>query len=98
MIKGFKKFCLCLLAAGAAGGILAGCNSPANRVLSSRQEYAEQMQAAVSSPFSAYPETVVYTLGKMISTNNSNMRQSFSTAATQYQSDFLCLDKHWQKQ
>lgn len=34
MIKGFKKFCLCLLAAGAAGGILAGCNSPANRVLS----------------------------------------------------------------
>ena len=51
MIKGFKKFCLCLLAAGAAGGILAGCNSPANRVLSSRQEYAEQMQAAVSSPF-----------------------------------------------
>lgn len=73
MIKGFKKFCLCLLAAGAAGGILAGCNSPANRVLSSRQEYAEQMQAAVSSPFGAYPETVVYTLGKMISTNNSNM-------------------------
>ena len=73
MIKGFKKFCLCLLAAGAAGGILAGCNSPANRVLSSRQEYAEQMQAAVSTPFGAYPETVVYTLGKMISTNNSNM-------------------------
>ena len=69
MIKGFKKFCLCLLAAGAAGGILAGCNSPANRVLSSRQEYAEQMQAAVSTPFGAYPETVVYTLGKMISTN-----------------------------
>ena len=64
---------MCLLAAGAAGGILAGCNSPANRVLSSRQEYAEQMQAAVSSPFGAYPETVVYTLGKMISTNNSNM-------------------------
>lgn len=58
---------------GAAGGILAGCNSPANRVLSSRQEYAEQMQAAVSTPFGAYPETVVYTLGKMISTNNSNM-------------------------
>ena len=73
MIKGFKKFCLCLLAAGAAGGSLAGCNSPANRVLSSRQEYAEQMQAAVSTPFGAYPETVVYTLGKMISTNNSNM-------------------------
>ena len=33
MIKGFKKFCLCLLAAGAAGGILAGCNSPAKGVI-----------------------------------------------------------------
>lgn len=54
---------------------LAGCNSPANRVLVSQEEYDRQMQEAKTTPFGAYPETITYTLGKMTSTNRSNMPQ-----------------------
>lgn len=54
-------------------GFLAGCKSPANRVLMSQEEYGEKMWEAKTTPFGAYPETVTYTLGKMTSTNRSNM-------------------------
>ena len=52
---------------------LAGCNSPAKSVSMSREEWEKRLQEARTTPFGAYPETINYTLGKMTSTNMSNM-------------------------
>lgn len=52
---------------------LAGCNSPAKSVSMSREEWEKRLQEARTTSFGAYPETINYTLGKMTSTNMSNM-------------------------
>ncbi|MBR3771835.1 MAG: extracellular solute-binding protein [Clostridium sp.] len=48
-----------------------GCNDGTSSVLS--EDYAEQTEVAMTTPFGKYPEEVVYTLGKMTGANNSNM-------------------------
>lgn len=52
---------------------LAGCNSPAKSVSMSQEEWNRQLEEARTTPYGAYPETISYTLGKMTSTNMSNM-------------------------
>lgn len=52
---------------------LAGCSSPAKSVSMSHEEWEKRLQEARTTPFGAYPETINYTLGKMTSTNMSNM-------------------------
>ncbi|MDO5402936.1 MAG: extracellular solute-binding protein [Eubacteriales bacterium] len=54
--------------------ILAGCDSPAiDDDIKDRSLTQESAEAAKTTPYGAYPETVYYTLGKMTSNNNSNM-------------------------
>ena len=56
--------------------ILAGCKSPAGFASNDNEEYNARMEEARTTPFGAYPETIVYTLGKMTSVNNSNMPEN----------------------
>ena len=56
--------------------ILAGCKSPAGFASNDNEEYNARMEAARTTPFGAYPETIEYTLGKMTSVNNSNMPEN----------------------
>lgn len=51
----------------------AGCNSPAKSVYTAKEDYADKLYYAMTTPYGAYPETISYTLGKMTSVNNSNM-------------------------
>lgn len=53
---------------------VAGCNSPAiGDTGANGTDYTSAIESAKTTPFGAYPETITYTLGKMTSTNNSNM-------------------------
>lgn len=54
--------------------MLDGCEKmSSNRVAIRTDEYQQNMENAMTTPYGQYPELMTYTLGKMSSTNNSNM-------------------------
>lgn len=78
MMKPTYRLAACLLTVSLLSGILAGCGSggtASNSVSSSAPPALKKSswETAKSAPFSPYPQTVTYTLGKMCSGNNSNM-------------------------
>jgi len=54
--------------------LLEGCSkTQLQSDISNDKSYDEQMEDAMTTPFGKYPELITYTLGKMTSSNNSNM-------------------------
>jgi len=54
--------------------LLEGCDKTQSQSnILSETSCDEQMEYAMTTPFGKYPELITYTLGKMTSTNNSNM-------------------------
>ena len=66
-----RVFCLLVLCSMILS-ILYSCGFTENGALSEDKK-REQMLEASSTPFGRYPETITYTLGKEISSNNSHM-------------------------
>lgn len=75
-ITGKTKYAVVL---GVVLGTLAGCGKTADKepaketALSTTQEQEAAWEEAGTTPYGKYPETVVYTLGQMSGTNNSNL-------------------------
>jgi len=54
--------------------LLEGCDKTQSQSnILSDKSYDEQMECAMTTPYGKYPELITYTLGKMTSSNNSNM-------------------------
>ena len=53
--------------------MLCGCMDKDNKKTNDDVSREEQLELASTTPFEKYPERITYTLGKEISTNNSNM-------------------------
>lgn len=50
----------------------------------SEAEYEQQMQEAETTPYGKYPETIVYTLGKVTGENNSNLPEGDTYEDNEY--------------
>ena len=55
--------------------LMTGCTFSAKEEQQGKEEQnlAEEYEVASTTPFGKYPKEVTYTLGKMTSTNNSNL-------------------------
>lgn len=68
-----KRFISLILIVCTISGMLGGCKSSRSSKEDKEITIEEQYEKAATTPFEKYPELVTYTLGKEISTNNSNM-------------------------
>lgn len=68
-----KRFISLVLAACTFSVMLCGCMDKDNKKTNDDVSREEQLELASTTPFEKYPERITYTLGKEISTNNSNM-------------------------
>ena len=68
-----KRFISLVLAACTFSVMLCGCKDEDNKKINDDVSREEQLELASTTPFEKYPELITYTLGKEISTNNSNM-------------------------
>ncbi len=69
-----------------------GGNTQSSTVDKNSEEYIKALKAARTTPYGKYPEKVVYTLGKLIGTNNSNLPEGDTyenNAYTRFLSEML---------
>lgn len=68
-----KRFVSLILVSVMVATALYGCNTTEGGGEDDSQKNVEAWEKAKTTPFEKYPETVTYTLGKEIGSNNSNM-------------------------
>ena len=68
-----KRLISLMLVACTFSVMLCGCKNKDNENTNEGMSTEEQLEIASTTPFEKYPELITYTLGKEISTNNSNM-------------------------
>ena len=68
-----KRFISLVLVACTFSVMLCSCKDKDNKKTNDDVSKEEQLELASTTPFEKYPELITYTLGKEISTNNSNM-------------------------
>jgi len=82
----FLAFALCFVMLGTLGGCKHAIKEKTSEGTGSEYgaDTEKQMEKAKTTPLEAYPETVIYTLGKMTGANNSNMPEGDTYEDNEY--------------